>query len=562
MKKRIVSLTLALALCAGLITPALGAEEYRHSGSASVDKLSKEEIAQLLSDNPLTLPDDVFDVTPSCTVPYAAGAVKTAALQAAADRLSALRRIAGLPAVQLDQSLCEQAQYGAVIQASQGGLNHYPAQPAGMDDGFYQQAQDASSSSNLSAGRTLTGAVDGFMDDSDASNIDRVGHRRWQLNPALGKVGFGYAESNTMYGRYVAEKVFDRSGSCTDYDFIAWPASGNFPSTLFDGDVAWSVSLNPSQYGTPRQSDLTVTLTRESDGRTWTFRGSSYTASSSGAYFNVDTGGYGISNCIVFRPDGVDSYEGVYTVEIDGLTTRSGGAVGDFAYQVEFFDPEHIGEEPSAQTEEPSQPVQPDGSGAAAFADVPASHWAYDAIRKMAEEGVMTGVGDGRFNPGGTVTNGEFFTMLVRAFYPQTLSTYQSMYGGGAWWLPASEAAEDVGLLLDTKYGATHALYPYDWMSDRAIDRENMAQAIGNLLSNAGYTMSEDAQTAAQAGFKDWSDISSWNQKAVAMVYVLGLMTGTDQGTFAPKDSVTRAEAAVILARLLDFGLALEAGGV
>ena len=101
----------------------------------------------------------------------------------------------------------------------------------------------------------------------------------------------------------------------------------------------------------PRQSDLTVTLTRESDGRPWTFRGSGYTAASSGAYFHVDTGNYGISNCIIFRPDGIGAYEGTYTVEIDGLRTRSGAAVQDFAYQVAFFDLD----DPNAQ--EPQQPV-------------------------------------------------------------------------------------------------------------------------------------------------------------------------------------------------------------
>ena len=97
--------------------------------------------------------------------------MKTSALQAAADRLNALRRIAGLPAVTLDLSLCEDAQYGAVIQAANGSLDHYPDRPAGMGDSFYQQAKSASASSNLAAGHTLTGAVDAFMDDSDASNI-------------------------------------------------------------------------------------------------------------------------------------------------------------------------------------------------------------------------------------------------------------------------------------------------------------------------------------------------------------------------------------------------------
>ena len=88
MKKRILSLALALTLCLGLSVPALaaggGISGYFDSGSASIPKLSKTEIAQLLEDNPLTLPEQVFDEVPSCTAPYAAGKVKTEALQAAA----------------------------------------------------------------------------------------------------------------------------------------------------------------------------------------------------------------------------------------------------------------------------------------------------------------------------------------------------------------------------------------------------------------------------------------------------------------------------------------------
>lgn len=55
MKKRILSLALALALCLGLSVPAAAAEQasgFLDSGSDSVDKLSKEEIARLLEENP------------------------------------------------------------------------------------------------------------------------------------------------------------------------------------------------------------------------------------------------------------------------------------------------------------------------------------------------------------------------------------------------------------------------------------------------------------------------------------------------------------------------------
>ena len=308
MSQKMLSL---LCVCALLLTalPAAAAADtgnagLRDSGSTAMEKLTKEEIVQLLEENPDTMPSAVYTVQPSTSAPYAPGTVSTQALQQTTDRLNALRRLAGVPEVGLDTALCENAQYGAVLMAALGAISHAPGRPTDMDESFYQQGYEAASSSNLYAGVPLTTAPDGFMDDSDASNISRVGHRRWQLNPVMGKVGFGYAESNTRYRMYVVEKVFDRSGSGCDYDFIAWPASGNFPSDTdgFTRTTAWSVSLNPEQYAVPSRSDLTVTLVRESDGKSWVLGGNeSYTASNSGRYLNVDTGGYGISNCIIFR---------------------------------------------------------------------------------------------------------------------------------------------------------------------------------------------------------------------------------------------------------------------
>lgn len=247
-------------------SPAAAATGLRDSGSTELEKLSQSEIEELLEQAPLRYEGNMFVQTPSARVPFSSGTVEKDALQAAADRLNALRRIAGLPAVELDMELSRSAQYGAVIQAAQGSLDHYPDQLPGMSDDFYKEARSASSTSNLSAGYTLVGSVDSWMEDSDASNIAGVGHRRWQLNPVLGKVGFGFALGEGGYGAYAAEKVMDKSGSGCAYDFVSWPASGNFPEELMDGRTAWSVTLNPELYADANKASVTVTLTREEDG--------------------------------------------------------------------------------------------------------------------------------------------------------------------------------------------------------------------------------------------------------------------------------------------------------
>ncbi len=329
------------------------------SGSLSMSKLSQTEIKQLLANAPKTSFSDaeLYAETPSYKAPYAAGRLNQAPLQATLARLNALRRIAGLPAVTLDDNMTEYAQQAALISAAYGTLNHRPSKPADMNNGLYQGAYKGASSSNLSAGTIFAATPDSWMDDSDASNIDRLGHRRWQLNPNMGKTGFGYVTTDSGYRRYAAEWSFDNTGGGFDYDFVAWPASGNFPSDVFGANVAWSVSVNPAKYQTPSQNNIKVTLTRESNGQQWTFSGSGYNAANSGSYFNVETSNYGLPNCIIFRPDGVGSYNGVYTVKIDGLRA-SNGQQTSLEYQVEFFG---VGENTAAQPQ-PSQPDKPNNN--------------------------------------------------------------------------------------------------------------------------------------------------------------------------------------------------------
>ncbi len=312
---------------------------FTQSGCLDIAKLSKTEIASLLSDNPLQMPTDIFDIQPSVTAPYVAGKVKTELLQHTADRLNALRLIAGLPSVVLDETYCESNQYGAVLNAA-SGTGHYPTQPSDMDDDFYERGYLSTTHSNLFYGRELITTPDGFMDDPGASNISRLGHRRWQLNPKMGKVGFGYiVAQGTSYTRYTNEWSFDNSGQVGYYDFISWPASGNFPNDqpAFNYNTAWSVTLNPATFQQPDISEVEVTLKRESDNATWSFSNAkSYTAAASGEYFNVETSNYGVANCIIFRPEGISAYDGVYTVTVNGIKT-SLGTDATVEFQVDFF---------------------------------------------------------------------------------------------------------------------------------------------------------------------------------------------------------------------------------
>ncbi|MBQ9348201.1 MAG: hypothetical protein IJT94_12855 [Oscillibacter sp.] len=315
---------------------------YLESGFLDRSKMTPLEIQKLLDENPTDMPgeDAIYDTRPNFVPTFYEGRVRAVLLQRAAGRLSALRNLAGLPDVVIDSTLCEKSQYGAVLLGTDGvSYSEEPEQPAGMESAFYQVALDAVQSSNLAVGVSLLDAPAALMEDSDADNVSTVAHRRWQLYPALKKVGFGYVQSAPNYYRnYIVENVFDYSGALSDYHFISWPASGYFPADLFSGNTAWSVTLNPKKYTIPAQVNVTVTLKREEDGRTWIFTGNKiYTPADSGEYMHLDKTGYGVQNAIIFRPGDVDYYAGKYTVSIRGLTDKSNNPA-NFSFQVEFFD--------------------------------------------------------------------------------------------------------------------------------------------------------------------------------------------------------------------------------
>ncbi len=65
-------------------------------------------------------------------------------------------------------------------------------------------------------------------------------------------------------------------------------------------------------------------------------------------------------------------------------------------------------------------------NGKPTFTDVPSSHWSYSYVEKAAENGWVSGIGNGKFGVDNQVTYAEFSTMLVRAF----------LRGTGALWRP------------------------------------------------------------------------------------------------------------------------------
>ncbi|MDR1016634.1 MAG: CAP domain-containing protein [Coriobacteriales bacterium] len=279
---------------------------------------SKADITNYITANNIQVNTPVsYAVSPSLTPPYAPGSLSDTTQQQALKTLNLMRYIAGIDPVSLDDSYEETAQAGAMVNAINGVISHFPTRPTQLtDDALWNLAYTGTSSSNLGQGYPTLGSaiIDGWVNDGDPSNITMIGHRRWVLNPTMAATGFGYAgDQSAMYS-------FD-SNHALDYADVAWPAR-TMPLEYFGNDYPWSVSTNTRE-------DLTqvkVSLVRLSDGKTWHF-----SQASADGYFNVDNQGYGQPGCIIFRPSGVD-----YKIGDNFNVTISGLSGGTLSYTVDF----------------------------------------------------------------------------------------------------------------------------------------------------------------------------------------------------------------------------------
>lgn len=178
------------------------------------------------------------------------------------------------------------------------------------------------------------------------------------------------------------------------------------------------------------------------------------------------------------------------------------------------------------------------------FSDVPSGYWGYNTIMRMTKDGLFKGTsepvnGVGTFMPEKTMTRAEFVTAVVRVVCREEAATVQNY--SGQWWMGYYHLALRVGLLnVGELDNAT---------LDLPMSRQEMAMVLVRALK---VNKEPPEQLVAESQIADFAYISSAYKTYVRECFSMGLIVGIDeQGTFAPTKSLTRAEAATVLCRLL-----------
>ncbi len=170
-------------------------------------------------------------------------------------------------------------------------------------------------------------------------------------------------------------------------------------------------------------------------------------------------------------------------------------------------------------------------------------HWAADVIDDLAQEKIVTAKDGNNFRPDVAITRGEFSLYIskmmglnIRNFEGVFKDVTSSMSNSGY-----IEAAERYGILNGYEDGT--------FQPNKLMTRQEMAAVIKRTYEIKTRLTSDI--TDYNIRYKDNADISSWAISSVKLCSKLGIINGREDGNFDPYHSTTRAEAVVMIDRLM-----------
>ena len=183
--------------------------------------------------------------------------------------------------------------------------------------------------------------------------------------------------------------------------------------------------------------------------------------------------------------------------------------------------------------DKPAEPV--------VFTDVAEKAWYHDAVEYAVTNGLMKGVGNGKFDPEGSMTRAMLVTVLWR--YEGEPAEGENIFTdvpNGTWYTDAvawAAANGIVGGVGNNKFDP-----------EGKITREQMATILFRYAQKKGIDTSKRGELS---GFPDSGKVSSWAKDAIQWAVAEQIINGSD-GKLLPQGNATRAQVATILMRFIE----------
>lgn len=171
------------------------------------------------------------------------------------------------------------------------------------------------------------------------------------------------------------------------------------------------------------------------------------------------------------------------------------------------------------------------------FSDLSESHWAYENIVKLANQGVINGYTDGTFKAEKKVTYAEFMKLIVCHLFPENkiLPEIKDSH----WATRYIRTAEVFG-------GIGIKSIPLE-LYDKEIPRIEMIKYLSLLDKNL---ISDSYEKETKLKFNDIDGLSDEYMEYVDRVVNKGYIIGNPSGNLNPNSALSRAEIVTILTRI------------
>ena len=207
----------------------------------------------------------------------------------------------------------------------------------------------------------------------------------------------------------------------------------------------------------------------------------------------------------------------------------SGGGGGGGGGSISSDEEKPYDKEDKNDKEENTTPPQDEKK----FTDVKDSHWAYEAVKYLANNFVISGYLDGTFKPENNITRAEFAKIIISAtnkFDSEATSSFKDVDSEN-WHYAYVSTAYSLGYITGYPDGS--------FRPDANITRADICTIVNRVLKS---TPSENTEK-----FKDDDSIPSYAKDAVYALSSMGIINGYSDKTFAPKTYATRAQTAKII---------------
>ena len=357
--------------------------------------------------------------------------------------------------------------------------------------------QNSSTPSNVSTGTR-------FFYSGTGTSTELIGNVYFQAGTTIGTVTIPFTGYNTNNVSFTDEIVIQVTP----------------PTTTYSGTTSSPLRLSASQISSALSGSLSDTLSyitftslpSTNAGRLY----QGYNGVGTGTQVNTGTRYY-VSGTpsidqISFVPRG--RYNGQVTIGYTATNTSGQSANGQIVFNIS-------------------------STGSSRYFNDMAYHtWAAPSVDYLYQNNVTNGVTSTQFAPNQRINRCDFVLMLCRAFkFSGSGGSSFPDVPADSYFASAVAAAKQLGIVNGDDRGR---FQPYG-----QVTRQDAMVMTYNALRAAGWSVG-NAPTSVLNQFSDGNSVSSYARTAVSSLVQMGAVNG-DNGRLLPHNSITRAEAAVIL---------------